>query len=204
MLTVYDYFKKRNSTIETFLLAIKNHNTNFNTSYTFNPYYVLERINNREIRRDIIKRLLELNYDFKSPFPYDKLKDFDVLERVKSNLEKEFEYFMFYLEKGADIHSKDGLKVIVCKTEKKLTPFVFRVGYDMIINSFEGSISIILDPKYKKQFTLTNLYNKLNKKENVWAIWDKNMVVKTKEHMVTNVTSKDISKWVKEFNFKIE
>lgn len=206
MITIFDYLKIKNSdNIKDFIYSIKKHNMNLDVDYHLNSYYVLDRVHNRELRRNLIKRLMDIGYDFKSPFPYESFSDIETLEVIKNNLIKEFDYYMYYIKKGKDFTSKDGLKVIACKTEKELTPFVFRVGYDILINQTkEGRISIILNPKYKKQVSLYNLYNKLIRAEkDSWTIWDKGMVVKTKEGFNSVINIETLVDYIKEFDLKI-
>lgn len=202
--TVFEYFKKNNlPNIENFIIDIKNHNVDYeNISYVFNPYYVLERVYNRKLRKEIIQKLININYDFKSSFPYKELENFSILKTIKENLEKEFNYYMFYIDKGKEFYTKDDLKVIFCKTKNKITPFAFRVGYDIIINYFNRNYYIILNPKYKKQFSLINVYNKLQKNDESWVIWDRNMVVKTRKDFFSITSKEEIIKIIKEFEIK--
>lgn len=202
--TVFEYFKKNNlPNIENFIIDIKNHNVDYeNISYVFNPYYVLERVYNRKLRKEIIQKLININYDFKSSFPYKELENFPILKTIKENLEKEFNYYMFYIDKGKEFYTKDDLKVIFCKTKNKITPFAFRVGYDIIINYFNRNYYIILNPKYKKQFSLINVYNKLQKNDESWVIWDRNMVVKTRKDFFSITSKEEIIKIIKEFEIK--
>lgn len=206
MVTVFDYLRiKDMDNLKNFILKIKNKETNFpDTPYEYNPYYVLDRIRNREMRRKIIRILINKKYDFNSPFPYEYFNSHEreLLLKVEDNLKKEYAYYMFYVEKGHIFKSFNGLNCIVCKTDKQLTPFIFRINYDLLINiSKKNEIFIILNPKHKRTFSLENLFNKLSKieKDN-WVIWDKNTVVKTKSN--SSVSPDTITDFISTFDLK--
>lgn len=211
MKTMFDYFKlQKYYNVERFVLEEKQYNTyNAALQYHENPHWVLDRINSRPIRRSIIKDLISIDYDFKTSFPYDVdiLQKYHFLSTVRDNLIKEKKYYEYYIKAGKTFFTVNNLKALLCKTNKKLTPYVFRFDYDLFINYCQGSYYIILNPKYKygqQLYTLNNLYNKLNKIEsNVWVTWDTNStVLKTKENLYSKIPVNLIRKFIKNFNLK--
>lgn len=202
MKTVLDYLKIKNmNDINDFIISIKN-NEVLPTEYHLNPYFVLDKINNEKTRMLVIERLLDLDYDFKKPFPVENFTDIESVGLSINNLKKEYDYFMFYINKGEIINTKDGLKLLICRANKKLTPFVFRVGFDIFLNkNNKNEVVISLNPKNKKHYSLLNVYKKLNKLEpGVWSIWDGNLVVKTFKGSSSKLDIDTIKEYLINFN----
>lgn len=207
MLTVFDYFKKnntKNKNIINFVIGIKTNNELINgVNYIYQPYLVLNRIQNRELRKYIIKVLIENNYDFNSDFPYELFENVPTMKIIKENLQKEYDYYNFYILKGSEFVSGDGLKGIEISTNTNLNKFAFYLNYDLVMNSYEKSIFLIINPKLAKEYSFSNLYNKLNKieKDN-WVIWKGETVLKTKKGSKTNIKPSYIKKLILDYTLK--
>lgn len=204
MKTILDFYNIKNKDLNNFLINIKKHNiTNENISYENNLYYVLERVNSDNQRKQIISRLISEKYDFKSDFPYTLFIDIPALDIIKNNLIKEKEYYSYYISRGKTFITNDGLKCLVCKTDKYLADKIFRFNIDIFINSYNYQNQIILNPKYEEGYELKNLFLKLNKIDNnKWVIWNNSCVVKTKNEYMSSLDDKDLIKFLKEFTLK--
>lgn len=208
MITVFDYFNKRNNENKFIIPFIENIIRKDyilpQIKYEYQPYLVLNRILNREIRQFVIKTLISCQYDFKSPFPYDKFKTISSMEIIKNNLIKEFEYYTFYLTKGVSFSSKNNLKCLLVSTKTNLNSFAFANSYSLVINLYEKEMYIAINPALNNDYSLFNLYKKLNALEkDTWSLWNGETVLKTKKSIKTSISKTEIKNIIKEFDLSL-
>lgn len=204
MKTILDFYDIKNKDLNDFIINIKKHDvSNKDINYENNPYYILERINSNNQRKQVISRLISEKYDFKTDFPYSLFTDIPALDIIRNNLIKEKEYYSYYISRGKIFITNDRLKCLVCKTEKYLADKIFRFDIDIYVNSYNYQNQIILNPKLKNEYSLENLFIKLDKIDNgKWVIWNNNCVVKTKDKYMSSLDDKDLLQFLKGFTLK--
>lgn len=203
--TALEYLKIDIPNVNDFVLSIIKKQYNKALPYHLNTYFVLDRIHNRKIRKQVIKHLIELNFDFLAPFPEDDFKEIIQVTKTIENLKKEYDYFIYYINKGNEFLTTDDLRCISLYCNPKITEFAFRIGYDMVLQiTKEKQVIISLNPYLKKQgLSLYNVYNKLNKMEkDTWILWENNLVLKTLKDKATSLSSEELNGYVKNFTLK--
>lgn len=143
--------------------------------------------------------MLSIGYDFRSEFPYDKLTEkHPVLGTIRKNLVREYEYYSFYVKKGKKGNTAEGLNYLIVRTSCNLSRFAFRTGFDVIMNyEKSGACVIIINPKYKKDYSLSSIYIKVNRSEkDNWKLWKGNLVLRTEK---TAIPREEIEKYLKEY-----
>lgn len=208
-ITIFDYLKikKKYKYIEDFILKEKD-NTLYiaDIEYWDNPHFVLDRINNRDIRREIINILIETSYDFKSQFPYslDKLQKFKLLDSVKNNLKLEYKYYNTIFFNNDIILTKDKFKCLICNISKNILPYVFRFNYDIFINTDRNNKIIVLNNRHKKHYSLNTIYKILDNIEpDIWIQRADNMI-KVKQYAQSSISNEQIKNIIIENSLKIE
>lgn len=135
----------------------------YHLPYETNPYHVLDRVNNRTTRREIMDKLIGMGYDFNTPFPYHALvSDFPFLSIVKENLLKEMNYYQFYISKGKKMTSCNGLNLLYVQSSRNITKNLFKFNFSIILyHDKKGNWVISLHPELKKRYSLENIHRKL-------------------------------------------
>lgn len=203
--TALDYLSYDNENIKEFVQKILGKKVDATIPYHLNTYFILERIKNSHIRRLILQKVLELDININEPFPEDKFASMPQVKSAIMNLKKEYEYYNYYLDKGQQFITLNNLRGINVICNPKLNKFVFRRGFDLILQMNKSNeCFIMINPALKDEyFSLFNIYNKLKKLEHdTWILYDDGLILKTTKNKLTSINPETLLMYVNKFDLK--